>query len=111
MNKLTAFILSGVFFSISAHAYQDGVYKCKNPQAGLPTNTFKVETITVGGAALPYVEMTQYYTATDAPNAPVIESHLKGFASVMTDSDGNELLQLVQRQMEFESGHMKGCQL
>lgn len=92
-----------------AFAYLDGTYRCKNVR-NLPDNVYKVQTISVSGMELPYVEATRYFMKTpDDPHSPIAEAHLKGIASVVTGNGIAETLMLAALQLDFDSGGIAGC--
>lgn len=110
MKSIFAFILTTAT-GLSALAYKDGTYSCKNAN-GLPNNVYKIQTIqlTSQGASLPYVDVTNYYHSKPGdPTSEVKESRLKGFATVVATDDGTEILLLASMTFEFKDGQMVRC--
>jgi hypothetical protein len=100
--------------STPAFAYQDGTYSCKNGSTGIPNNIYKIQSIPVPGtsATVPYVEITLHYASAGGdPSSKIEESHVSGFATVITSTHdgGSTLLQVAALQMEFNGNQLLNC--
>lgn len=105
MKSILALALT--LFSVSAFAYKDGTYTCKNSQ-GLPSNVYVIKTLDVGGVQLPYLELTRHFHKNLDPNAPVQTIFTKGFAMV-SSLEGNDILMIGALRIEFEGDQLANC--
>lgn len=110
MKTLT--LLSFFILGSMASAYEDGTYSCKN-RNGLANDIYKVKTITIPGiekSGVPFIEMTRYYHENPSDvNSRVIENHISGFATKMSNSEGSEILQLAALTFEFDKNRLLNC--
>jgi len=102
-----ALALALSLFSVSAFAYKDGTYTCKNGQ-GLPANVYVVKTIEVGGVQLPYLELTRHFHKQLDPSQPVQTVHTKGLA-MLSSVDGKDVLLIGALRYEFEGDRLVNC--
>lgn len=104
MKTLTLALL---LLSPSAFAnYVDGTYFCKNPSKDLPDNMYMINTVQVGGASLPTVDITRYIKKGNETDTILI----KGLASVhTTTSTKTTSLRLGSVVLEFVDGDFVNC--
>lgn len=96
--------------AVSAHAYQDGTYRCKNTQ-GLPDNVYKISTISVGGEdgpLLPFIEATRHFRN---GSGVIVQSKIKGLATLLSMADDKDTLMLGTIRLEFHGDRFMNCAL
>jgi hypothetical protein len=96
--------LSLLALTTNAFAYEEGTFNCKN-LGGLPDNTYKIENVAVGGASLPYVEITRFFKGREGSPA---QSTIRGLATV-SNSGGLEILSLASVRLEIRDGKLVNC--
>ncbi|MCO5142974.1 MAG: hypothetical protein M9962_07790 [Oligoflexia bacterium] len=96
----------GFLMSVSAFAYNDGTYNCKNAFKDLPDNTYRINTVNVAGESVPFLEVHRYFR--QGENG-VRETTIKGFAAVSKSSDEREFMSIGQMTLQFDKGELFGC--
>ncbi len=96
--------------SVQAFAITDGTYECTN-QEGVPANVYVIKTLNMSGVQVPYVEMNRFYRTTINNESQIVESKIKGIATVAKSSyEPSEYLILGTLQLELKDGQLVGCQ-
>lgn len=96
--------------TLKAFAFNDGTFECAN-QEGVPANIYVIKTLSLNGAQVPYVEMNRFYRATMNNENQIVESKIKGIATVAkTSYEASEYLILGTLQLEIKDGQITGCQ-
>lgn len=109
MMKL-ALVLLAVLVSVPALAYKDGVYACKNGDTRLPDNTYKFETVNLGGISLPVVDINRYYRQeTGNPNSAMQRVNVKGVATLTSTEAGYTTVMLNNVRLEFKGDEFLNC--
>lgn len=104
---ILGYLAAGAAFR-PALAYTDGTYLCKNSAGG--ENSYKFETVSIGGANLPLVKAElRYVKNPEDKNSPVLQSTVQGIATIATNSEGVELLSLNNLRFEFVQGELSHC--
>lgn len=97
-----------VFGSSTAMAYEEGFFRCKGAGT-LPDSTYKIESVNLGAATLPYVEIQRFFKGVGGePTA----HNLKGLAAVSTTTVSGkqkETLMVAAVRLEFEDGKLLNC--
>ncbi len=113
MIKFITLIIFVGFGSI-AFAYKDGTYSCKNNYDGLPNNIYKIQTLPIAGlkgAGIPYIEVTRFSREKDGDTqSAIIESHVKGTATLISNNRGIDALQLMAMTFEFDNDQFINCE-
>lgn len=92
--------------STSAFAYKDGTFHCPNKD-GLPDNIYKVQTIKMGEASLPYIEIQRYLKFKDSE---IKETSIRGFATVISGNLLNsEVLSIENLELRFDGERFLNC--
>lgn len=107
--KISMTILMAMFISLQAMAYKEGVYSCKNGDARLPDNTYKFETVRIGSASLPYLEINRHYRASSDENAVAQEVVIRGLAAVTENGEGISTYSLNNIRLEFKGEDFLNC--
>jgi hypothetical protein len=105
MKKLAAAVLCGLF-AIPAFAYQDGVYKCPGEDVKSPADVYELQTLNLGGVALPYLSITR----TVQIDSKMTVNKFQGIAHRMV-IDGVETLLLGSIELQIKNGKISGCTL
>lgn len=102
-------ILLAAAFCSQAMAYSPGLYTCKNSDAALPPDTYRISNISMDDVTAPFVEVSRHYRKdpTD-PNSEAVTASIKGFASLSVTGQ-TEVLMVGQFRMEFDNGVLFGC--
>lgn len=80
--------------SVSASAYQDGVYHCGS-KANYLEFTYKISTVTSNGISIPHLDITKkYYKKPTDPNSSDKTYQIQGLATVFKTDAGDETLVL-----------------
>ena len=109
MMKLVLVLLA-VFVSVPALAYREGTYACKNSDITLPDNTYKFETVNIGGVSLPVLEIKRYSRADSGNvNSPIQQIGIKGLALVVTSANGIETISVNNIRLEFKGDEFLNC--
>lgn len=98
----TILTLLTALISVSAHAYTDGEYTCKDANGKVRVE-YKVTTLDLSGQKLPFLEATRHYETGDIRTV-----NLKGLAMVAT-SNGIEYVFLGNHELQFENGVFTSC--
>ena len=98
-------------FCLSAFAYKDGTYHCKN-EDGTPDNIYKVKTVVLPGLGegVPYIEISRF-SKIESGNTmtAILETKLRGFPAQITMPNGDEVLQLAAISLEFANQRLLNC--
>jgi hypothetical protein len=94
-----------LLLSPSAFAFQDGTYSCKNSNPEIPNNTYRVESVTLGGIRLPVLDIRRYLKKGEAIETLVIQ----GIGMVSGASETTYTIRLGTIGMEFENGEFTNC--
>lgn len=109
MMKLVLVLLA-VFVSVQALAYKEGTYSCKNSDTALADNTYKFETVEIGGTTLPLVNMVRHSRVEPGnPNSPARQMSIKGLGTVVTNADGVDTVSVNSIRMEFKGDEFLNC--
>ncbi|MEQ1722822.1 MAG: hypothetical protein ABL930_06570 [Pseudobdellovibrio sp.] len=104
--KSLALFLTTALVSFSAQAYQDGTYVCGSQASSLEF-TYKISTITVGGVALPHLDITKkYFKKPTDPNSVDKTYQIQGFATVYKTDAGNETLVIGNITLDTTTGRV-----
>lgn len=105
MTKQLLILTLGLAVSASALAYKDGTYTCKNA-VGLPDNTYKITTQSIGDTGVPFVEIHRYYKNGEGKTNQV---QIRGYAVVSKGDEVTELLALGNMRLEFNGDELYNC--
>jgi hypothetical protein len=98
-----------ILIASSASAYAEKTYECAN-QPGLPKNVYKIKNVSLSGITVPYVEVQRYYRQDlGNENSAILESMIRGFATVASLEPGTEILFIAQIQLEFKGDVLLNC--
>lgn len=98
------------FISVNAFAYLDGSYLCPTKK-DLPEDVYRIQTVSLGGISIPYLQITRHYRANlNDKNSPILKSEISGFATLFTGSDKQfEILSIAAITIEITNNKVKGC--
>jgi hypothetical protein len=89
----------------SAYAFQDGSFSCKNSNPEVPNNTYRVESVTLGGIRLPVLDIRRYQKKGETIETLTIQ----GIGMVAGANESNYTIRLGTIGMEFENGEFVNC--
>lgn len=98
----TILTLLTVLISVSAHAYRDGEYICKDANGKVRVE-YKVTTLDISGQRLPFLEATRHFETGD-----IQITSLKGLAMV-AKSNGIEYVFLGNHELQFDNDVFTSC--
>ncbi len=105
MKKSLVILAACLFTTLTASAYKDGTYECKNVE-GYPPNVYKITTVEMApGIRAPFVEITYYF---ELEKGVISSSNTRGFATVFA-SEGTETLTLGNAHLEFSGDTLNRC--